>query len=62
LINGGQRRNRTVDTRIFNPLLYQLSYLATSFAGFPAQEAAHLIVKPSFRQVRQPCAIHLSEV
>jgi hypothetical protein len=21
-------RNRTVDTRIFNPLLYQLSYLA----------------------------------
>jgi hypothetical protein len=27
---GGQGRNRTVDTRIFNPLLYQLSYLATS--------------------------------
>ena len=27
--NGGQRQNRTVDTRIFNPLLYQLSYLAT---------------------------------
>ena len=26
--NGGQRQNRTVDTRIFNPLLYQLSYLA----------------------------------
>jgi hypothetical protein len=26
---GGQGRNRTVDTRIFNPLLYQLSYLAT---------------------------------
>ena len=26
---GGQRRNRTVDTRIFSPLLYQLSYLAT---------------------------------
>ena len=25
---GGQGRNRTVDTRIFNPLLYQLSYLA----------------------------------
>ena len=25
---GGQRRNRTADTRIFNPLLYQLSYLA----------------------------------
>jgi hypothetical protein len=27
---GGQGRNRTVDTRIFNPLLYQLSYLANS--------------------------------
>jgi hypothetical protein len=26
----GQRRNRTVDTRIFSPLLYQLSYLAIS--------------------------------
>jgi hypothetical protein len=27
---GGQGRNRTTDTRIFNPLLYQLSYLAVS--------------------------------
>ena len=26
--DGGQRGNRTPDTRIFNPLLYQLSYLA----------------------------------
>ena len=26
--NGGQGRNRTADTRIFSPLLYQLSYLA----------------------------------
>ena len=25
---GGERRNRTADTRIFSPLLYQLSYLA----------------------------------
>ena len=25
---GGQGRNRTTDTRIFSPLLYQLSYLA----------------------------------
>tara|TARA_B100001057_G_scaffold257273_1_gene257506 strand:+ start:1244 stop:1444 length:201 start_codon:yes stop_codon:yes gene_type:complete len=30
--NGGQRQNRTVDTRIFNPLLYQLSYLAKGFS------------------------------
>jgi hypothetical protein len=26
---GGLGRNRTTDTRIFNPLLYQLSYRAT---------------------------------
>jgi hypothetical protein len=26
---GGLGRNRTIDTRIFNPLLYQLSYRAT---------------------------------
>ena len=25
---GGQGRNRTTDTRIFNPLLYRLSYQA----------------------------------
>jgi len=28
--SGGQGRNRTADTRIFSPLLYQLSYLATT--------------------------------
>lgn len=27
---GGLGRNRTTDTRIFNPLLYQLSYQAIS--------------------------------
>ena len=27
---GGLGRNRTIDTRIFNPLLYQLSYRAKS--------------------------------
>ncbi len=26
IINGGSGRNRTADTRIFSPLLYQLSY------------------------------------
>lgn len=29
MIYGGQGRNRTADTGIFNPLLYQLSYLAS---------------------------------
>ena len=28
--DGAQGRNRTTDTRIFSPLLYQLSYLGTS--------------------------------
>ena len=28
--NGGRRRDRTADTGIFNPLLYQLSYPATN--------------------------------
>ena len=31
-IGGAQSRNRTSDTRIFNPLLYQLSYLGTGGA------------------------------
>ena len=29
---GGLGRNRTIDTRIFNPLLYQLSYRAVKLA------------------------------
>ena len=32
-VNGGQGRNRTNDTRIFSPLLYQLSYLAIEAPG-----------------------------
>ena len=31
--NGAQSRNRTSDTWIFSPLLYQLSYLGKSFAA-----------------------------
>ena len=27
MLYGAQTRNRTTDTRIFNPLLYRLSYL-----------------------------------
>ena len=33
--NGAQGRNRTTDTRIFSPLLYQLSYLGLARAGRP---------------------------
>jgi hypothetical protein len=32
-VDGGQGRNRTTDTRIFSPLLYQLSYLAAGGKG-----------------------------
>jgi hypothetical protein len=28
-VDGAQGQNRTADTRIFNPLLYRLSYLGT---------------------------------
>ena len=31
--SGGQGRNRTADTGIFSPLLYQLSYLALEGCG-----------------------------
>ncbi len=30
MLFGAQERNRTADTRIFNPLLYRLSYLGTN--------------------------------
>ena len=47
--SGGQGRNRTTDTRIFSPLLYQLSYLAA--AGIIAAPAPrpdrHAARKPS---------------
>ena len=36
---GGQRWNRTTDTRIFSPLLYQLSYLAVSCCAPEAKRA-----------------------
>jgi hypothetical protein len=32
--SGAQRRIRTTDTRIFNPLLYQLSYLGIQFEAW----------------------------
>ena len=33
IFNGAQGWNRTSDTRIFSPLLYQLSYLGLTGAG-----------------------------
>jgi hypothetical protein len=41
-IDGGQGRNRTIDTRIFNPLLYQLSYLAAGIGTCGSGGVCHL--------------------
>jgi hypothetical protein len=59
---GGLGRNRTTDTRIFNPLLYQLSYQAEprsiAWAYRPKAEAgaAPGCQTPSFRPHRAGCA------
>ena len=37
VFSGGQERDRTADTRIFSPLLYQLSYLANDLEMVGAQ-------------------------
>ncbi len=42
--DGGQGRNRTTDTRIFSPLLYQLSYLAVA-ARRLLDRSASVVVK-----------------
>lgn len=33
-VGGGRGQNRTADTRIFNPLLYQLSYVGIFFQRY----------------------------
>ena len=38
-LDGAQGRNRTTDTRIFNPLLYQLSYLGILRTGIGRERA-----------------------
>ena len=45
ILNGGQGRNRTTDTRIFSPLLYQLSYLAAGWG--------RVLDRPKARPVKQ---------
>ena len=52
---GGLGRNRTTDTRIFNPLLYQLSYQAKTAGDYkPAGKgsASGLGVQPAPRLLR----------
>ena len=53
-VDGGQGRNRTTDTRIFSPLLYQLSYLAVSELSAHADRATKGRYLNLYLQVRQP--------
>lgn len=48
--NGGRGRNRTADTGIFNPLLYQLSYSATIATCCLRCEDAHHSEQAQFEQ------------
>ena len=44
---GGERGNRTHDTRIFSPLLYHLSYLAILFAtSFKGKDLQRQLSRP----------------
>lgn len=43
---GAQGRNRTTDTRIFNPLLYQLSYLGIFLCARAVGPATRRVLKP----------------
>ena len=45
--DGARDRNRTSDTRIFNPLLYQLSYPGTSLTARCICEARGLVQPPA---------------
>jgi hypothetical protein len=49
--SGGQGQNRTADTRIFSPLLYQLSYLAAGLEGRLLDRLAPRAVKQGDAQV-----------
>src|SRR5438132_9535193 len=55
-VTGGQGRNRTTDTRIFSPLLYQLSYLASdALQHLPTASAeSYRIRRPSPGRVFEP--------
>ena len=49
---GGQGRNRTADTRIFNPLLYQLSYLADETTETTAMRTIYRVRADCIAQIR----------
>ena len=54
LFSSGQGQNRTADTRIFSPLLYQLSYLAAT--------SRKLIGPRAPNQLRSPCVAVITDL
>ena len=55
--SGGQGRNRTTDTRIFSPLLYQLSYLAIAgLLGSACPLRSSWVGRPQRGRVLDPSA------
>ena len=44
-LSGARRRIRTADTRIFNPLLYQLSYPGTGRSGVIGRGVTALVAR-----------------
>ena len=53
-LGGGQGRGRTADTRIFSPLLYQLSYLADALGKLISLNNA--IVDVKFESGKEICS------
>ncbi|CAD5376637.1 hypothetical protein OF001_U160043 [Pseudomonas sp. OF001] len=56
MFGGAQGRNRTADTGIFNPLLYQLSYLGKSGIGHLKEVVPRDGIEPPTRGFSIPCS------
>ena len=52
LIFSGATRNRTGDTRIFSPLLYQLSYGTNVVFSFSVAKVVIIFKLPNFFQIK----------
>ena len=58
LVNGAQGRIRTTDTRIFSPLLYQLSYLGSE--GRTPPKPLKALGRRLYKREYRPCPAHLT--
>ena len=57
VLTGGQGQNRTADTRIFSPLLYQLSYLAFGEGETFSGKRAIILISPDLGKRESRSAI-----